>query len=312
MLRLFVIANHSAERAHMTESQIANLDGKVAIVTGAGRGIGQALARQLAACGAAVVVNDLDREPAAQTVDLIVGSGGTAIACPGSVTAAEFPQQLVDSALEEHGRIDIIVNNAGYIWNDPLHKISEEQWDAIQDVHLKAPFRILKAAAPYIMGAAKNESELEQRVVRKVVNVSSVSATRGAYGQSNYAAAKSGLFGLTRSLAQRVGPLQRDRQLCGIRLRRDPTDHKVRRPANDFHCRPAAQGGTPPRSGAGGRSDDTAGPQGDGRGGRRWSVAAVPSRIGLHIGPDPGGRRRDVAGRDWYDQVSGNAFTAAD
>ena len=189
----------------MTSTRVANLDGKVALITGAGRGIGSSLAQKLALCGASVVVNDLDAEPTEETVGLINDSDGKAVACAGNVTHDDFPERFIDTALNTYGRIDIIVNNAGYIWNDPLHKISDEQWDAIQDVHVKAPFRILRAAAPYIMKAAKEEAEAGKPVMRKVVNISSVSATRGAFGQSNYAAAKSGLFGLTRSLAKEWG-----------------------------------------------------------------------------------------------------------
>lgn len=189
----------------MPDRRIANLDGKVALVTGAGRGIGRRLAVKLAQCGAAVVANDLDSDPTSETVSEIASVGGRAIPCAGNVSDDEFPQRFIDCALDTFGRIDIIVNNAGYIWNDPIHKIADEQWDAIQDVHLKAPFRILRAAAPYIMKAADEEARAGNRVVRKVVNVSSVSATHGAFGQANYAAAKSGLFGLTRTLAREWG-----------------------------------------------------------------------------------------------------------
>ncbi len=184
---------------------VGNLTGKTALVTGAGRGIGQRLAVQLARCGASVVVNDLDSTPTDQTVREIESIGGRATACPGSVTDDAFPQRFIDTALDAYGRIDIIVNNAGYIWNDPIDRIEDEQWDAIQDVHLKAPFRILRAVTPYLKQAAKDELARGERVVRKVVNVSSVSATQGAFGQANYSAAKAGLFGLTRTLAKEWG-----------------------------------------------------------------------------------------------------------
>jgi len=184
---------------------VGDLRGKSALITGAGRGIGQRLAVQLARCGAAVVVNDLDSDPTHETVSEIESAGGQAVACAGSVTADDFPQRFIDTALDTFGRIDIIVNNAGYIWNDPIDRIEDDQWDAIQDVHLKAPFRILRAAAPHIKQASKEEASRGERVVRKIVNVSSVSATQGAFGQANYAAAKAGLIGLTRTLSKEWG-----------------------------------------------------------------------------------------------------------
>jgi 3-oxoacyl-[acyl-carrier protein] reductase len=186
---------------------MAKLTGKVALVTGGGRGIGRSLAEQLAAEGAQVVVNDLDREPAEATVSSIVAAGGTAIACPGSISAPDFPKRFIGAALDRFGDIHILVNNAGYIWNGPLHKISDEQWDAIQDVHLKAPFRILRELHGFLVERVARETADGVRVQRKIVNISSVSATRGSAGQANYSAAKAGLFGLTRTLAKEWGAL---------------------------------------------------------------------------------------------------------
>ncbi|MFG2056811.1 SDR family NAD(P)-dependent oxidoreductase [Micromonospora sp. NPDC048930] len=188
---------------------MAKLDGKVAIVSGSGRGIGREIARKLAAEGAAVVVNDLDEEPAAQTVADIAAVGGRAVACVGSVTEDGFAQRFVDTAVEQFGGLDVIVNNAGYTWDTVIQKMSDEQWDAILDVHLKAPFRILRAAQPVIAAAVKQAQAAGEPVpVRKVVNISSVAGLHGNAGQVNYAAAKAGVTGLTRALAKEWGRYQ--------------------------------------------------------------------------------------------------------
>ncbi|WP_287460489.1 SDR family NAD(P)-dependent oxidoreductase, partial [Accumulibacter sp.] len=125
---------------------MAKLAGKVAIVSGSGRGIGRAVALKLAAEGAHVVVNDVDTAPAAETVSDIVAAGGQAVACVGSVTTADFAERFVQTALSQFGGLDIIINNAGYTWDNVVQKMSDEQWQAMLDVHLTAPFRILRAA----------------------------------------------------------------------------------------------------------------------------------------------------------------------
>jgi 3-oxoacyl-[acyl-carrier protein] reductase len=186
---------------------MSRLAGRVALVTGAGRGIGLSLVRRLASEGARVLVNDLDPEEAEAAARSLRDSGGTAVAYPGNVTDAEFPRGFIATALEQFGDIHILVNNAGYIWNGPLHKINDEQWDAIQNVHLRAPFRILRQLRGFLDERVGEERKNGAVVHRKVVNVSSVSATGGAAGQANYAAAKAGLHGLTRSLAKEWGPL---------------------------------------------------------------------------------------------------------
>ncbi|MEA3106259.1 MAG: 3-oxoacyl-[acyl-carrier protein] reductase [Gammaproteobacteria bacterium] len=137
---------------------MTRLTGKTALVTGGGRGIGLSLIRRLAAEGARVVVNDLDREPAEAAAAAICDAGGEALAFPGSVADRDFPRRFVEAALERFGDIHIVVNNAGYVWNGPLHKISEEQWDAIQDVHLKAPFRLLKELRSYLDAAVRGSA----------------------------------------------------------------------------------------------------------------------------------------------------------
>jgi len=186
---------------------MGRLEGRVALVTGGGRGIGQSLVQQLAAEGAAVVINDLDAEPTAAVVDLIRAAGGRAVACPGDVTSQDFPDNFIACALQAFGRIDILVNNAGYIWNSSVAAMSDAQWDAMQDVHLKAPFRITRALHGYLREATAREAAAGERVYRKIVNVSSISATHGSAKQAAYSAAKAGILGLTRTLAREWGSM---------------------------------------------------------------------------------------------------------
>jgi 3-oxoacyl-[acyl-carrier protein] reductase len=185
---------------------MGTLDGKVAIVSGSGRGIGREIALKLATEGAKVVVNDLDAEPAKETVAAIEAAGGQAVACVGSVTEADFGERFVQSAVDHFGGLDIIVNNAGYICDSVIQKMTDEQWDAILDVHLKAPFRILRAAQPVIAAAVKNAKAAGEPIpCRKVVNISSLAGTGGNAGQANYSAAKAGVTGLTKALAKEWG-----------------------------------------------------------------------------------------------------------
>lgn len=181
------------------------LENKVAIVSGSGRGIGREIALKLASEGARVVINDLDAEPAAQTVAEIVAAGGSAIACAGSVTDSGFADRFVRTAVDSYGGLDIIVNNAGYTWDSVVQKMSDEQWEAMLAVHLTAPFRILRAASNFIREAAKREADEGREVFRKVVNISSTSGVYGNAGQANYAAAKAGINGLTKAMAKEWG-----------------------------------------------------------------------------------------------------------
>ena len=183
------------------------LEGNVALVTGGGRGIGRCICLQLARLGARLVINDLDSEPADDVVREIAEFGGEAIAVTGDVTAPDFPETFLARAIERFGNAHLLINNAGYIWNAPLHRMSDEQWDAIVGVHLRAPFRLARAFHAAIASRVIQEKAAGQTVRRKIVNVSSVAATGGTAGQANYAAAKAGLFGLTRSLAKEWGPL---------------------------------------------------------------------------------------------------------
>jgi 3-oxoacyl-[acyl-carrier protein] reductase len=178
------------------------LDGKAAIVTGSARGIGRATAELLAEHGARVLINDLDGDVAEQAAGEIQGET-TVFA--GDLTKPGVPDELVKKALDDFGQLDIIVNNAGYTWDGVIHKMSDEQFQAMLDIHTVVPFRIARAAAPYLREIAKTEKEAGQEVFRKIVNVSSISGTMGNAGQANYSAAKAGLVGLTKTLAKEWG-----------------------------------------------------------------------------------------------------------
>ncbi|MFD7011724.1 SDR family NAD(P)-dependent oxidoreductase [Rhodococcus jostii] len=184
---------------------MGKLEGKSAVVTGGGRGIGRSIALKLAVEGARVVVNDLDAEPAKSVVEEIRAAGGEAVDFPGSVTADGFADGFVGAAVENFGGIDIIINNAGYTWDNVVQKMTDEQWHAIIDLHLKAPFDILRAAQPVISAAAKAEKSAGRVVQRKVVNVSSVAGIFGNVGQANYSSAKAGVIGLTKAMAKEWG-----------------------------------------------------------------------------------------------------------
>lgn len=181
---------------------MTRLDGQVAVVTGAGRGIGRAVALKLAGEGAAVIVSELDEGPGAETVELIQAGGGEAHLLAGDVTEPDFGERLVDGALERFGRIDIVVNNAGAIWNTTILKATDEQWHSMMDLHASATFRILRAAGRYFREAAKSA---DGDVPRRVVNISSVSGLYGAATEVSYSAAKGAVIALTRSLAKEWG-----------------------------------------------------------------------------------------------------------
>ena len=184
---------------------MGKLEGKVALVTGSGRGIGQAIALKLASEGARLVINDLDADPANETVALLKAKGVEAIACVGSVTAPDFSERYVKMAMDHFKGIDIIVNNAGYTWDNVIQKMTDEQWYAIIDCHLTAPFRILRAAQPHIKALHAAEAAEGREVFRKIVNISSTSALKGNAGQMNYSSAKAGVIGLTRALSREWG-----------------------------------------------------------------------------------------------------------
>jgi len=181
------------------------LVGKSAIVTGSGRGIGKSIAKLFADHGASVVINDIDAEVAEATAKEITTAGGKAVVCAGSVTDVEFPDRLVKTAAEAFNGIDILVNNAGYTWDAVIQNMTDEQWYAMIDVHLTAPFRIIRAAAPYMRDAAKREIADGTRVQRKIINVSSTSGVAGNAGQVNYSAGKMGIVGVTKTMAKEWG-----------------------------------------------------------------------------------------------------------
>src|SRR5579859_6377445 len=184
---------------------MGKLDSKVAIISGSGRGIGRALALKLAAEGASVVVNDLDEAPANEVVAAIKAAGGRAVACAGDVTAETFGERFVQTALGEFNGLDIIVNNAGYTRDGVIQKMSDEQFQAMLDVHVVAPFRILRAAADPIRSLHKRDIAEGRDVVRKVVNISSMAGTNGNAGQVNYASAKAAMIGMTRTMSKEWG-----------------------------------------------------------------------------------------------------------
>jgi 3-oxoacyl-[acyl-carrier protein] reductase len=178
------------------------LDGKAAIVTGSARGIGRATAELLSAQGAQVLINDLDGDVAEQAAGEIAGE--TAVFA-GDLTKPGAADQLVQAAVDAFGKIDIIVNNAGYTIDAPVHKMSDEQFQAMIDIHTVVPFRVIRAAAPHLREPAKKEREEGVEVFRKIVNVSSTSGTFGNAGQANYSAGKAGVVGLTKTIAKEWG-----------------------------------------------------------------------------------------------------------
>lgn len=182
------------------------LDGKVALVSGSGRGIGRSVAEKLAHAGARVLVNDLDANVAEDTLSTIVGFGGQAALMIGDVTEPDFGQRFVAMAVETFGGIDIIVNCAGYAWDSILQKTSDDQWEAMLAIHLGAPFRILRAAQPVIAAAAKAEAAAGRPMGRRsVVNISSIAGLAGNVGQAGYASGKAGVIALTKTVAKEWG-----------------------------------------------------------------------------------------------------------
>jgi 3-oxoacyl-[acyl-carrier protein] reductase len=181
------------------------LENKVALITGSGRGIGRALALKLAGLGARIVVNDLDAALASEVVSEIQSRGGEATACNGDVTAVDFGDRFVAAAIQRFGALDIIVSNAGFARDGLVQRMTDGQFQQMLDVHLMAPFRILRAAAEPIRTFAKREASESCEVIRKVVLISSMAGTNGGAGQINYSSAKAGLIGMTKTMSKEWG-----------------------------------------------------------------------------------------------------------
>jgi len=182
--------------------QVGVLDGKAAIVTGSARGIGRATAEALAEQGAKVLINDLDGDMAEEASYEVQGE---TVAFAGDLTKEGVCERLIETAAEAFGQVDIVVNNAGYTWDGPIHKMTNDQFQAMLDIHTIVPFRVLRAAAPHLREPAKKERDEGREVFRKVVNVTSISGTMGNAGQANYSAGKAGIVGLTKTLAKEWG-----------------------------------------------------------------------------------------------------------
>lgn len=181
-----------------------SLSGKTAIVTGGGRGIGRAIVQKLASAGANVLACDLDQQALQETRSSVYNPERIALAC-GDLMQPALPQDIVNAALEAFDSIDIIVNCAGFSWDSVIQKTSDEQFLAMLNIHVIAPFRLLRAASDYLRATAKREIACGQRVMRKVVNITSISGTDGNPGQAGYSAGKAGVIGLTKTMAKEWG-----------------------------------------------------------------------------------------------------------
>ncbi|KAI0078535.1 short-chain dehydrogenase/reductase SDR [Panus rudis PR-1116 ss-1] len=195
----------AAQRLSQVSGHLTNtysrglLAGEVAIITGAAQGIGRSTALLFAKEGAKVVVSDLDEKKAQLVVDEIKTAGGDAIAVGGDVGADDFPQKIIDATIKKYGKLNHIVNNAGFTFDKMLHTTPDDAWDIIMKVHVRAPFRLIRAAAPYLRLKGSTEN-------RSIINVSSTSGLHGNVGQANYAAAKSAVIGLTKTICKEWGP----------------------------------------------------------------------------------------------------------
>ena len=265
------------------------LDGKSAIITGSARGIGRATAELFASEGAKVLINDLDGDVAEEASKEI--DGETAVFA-GDLTQAGACDDLVKAAIDAFGSVDIVVNNAGYTWDGVVHKMTDEQFQAMLDIHTIVPFRVIRALAPSWREAAKAEKAEGKEVFRKIVNISSVSGTMGNAGQANYSSAKAGVTGLTKTIAKEWGAVQGQLQRGRVRLRRDapdPGQGEGREDEGRRRQRGRGRARDPRADADDGLDDDPARPPGAARGGGRPGPVPLLGLGQLH--PRPGHQR---------------------
>ncbi|KAH9487314.1 3-oxoacyl-[acyl-carrier-protein] reductase FabG [Psilocybe cubensis] len=186
---------------HITNSNGRGLlAGEVAIITGAGQGIGRSTAILFAKEGAKVVISDIDAKRLESVEGEIKAAGGEVLSVAGDVGADDFPKKIVDATVQKWGKINHIINNAGFTFDKMLHTTPDETFDIIMKIHVRAPFRLIRQAAPYF------RLKPEARENRSIINVSSTSGLHGNVGQANYAAAKAAVIGLTKTIAKEWGP----------------------------------------------------------------------------------------------------------
>ena len=271
------------------------LDGKAAIVTGSARGIGRATAELLAEHGAKVLINDLDGDVAEEASNEMPGE---TVSFAGDLTKDGVPDKLVETAAEAFGQIDIVVNNAGYTWDGPIHKMSDEQFQAMLDIHNVVPFRVLRAAAPHLREPAKKEREEGKEVFRKVVNISSISGTMGNAGQVNYSSGKSGVVGLTKTLAKEWGQFKINVNAVAFGFVETQAHGRQGGVPVDRARGPGDQARNPRAAAPDGLDDDPARPPRDPRGGRRRRVLPLLTVVELRARSGAERDRRAVHGDD--------------
>jgi 3-oxoacyl-[acyl-carrier protein] reductase len=206
-----------------------SLSNKSAVVTGAGRGIGLAIARNLCGADASVLLVDIDESALEEARRALSGVGGKMATLAGDLTDPNFAQTVIDRQVEHFGSVDIIVNNAGYTWDSVIQKTTDEQFQAMLDIHVVAPFRVLRAAANWIRERAKKETQDGRAVIRKVVNITSISGLDGNPGQAGYASGKAAIVGLTKTLAKEWGRYNVTVNAVGFGL----IDTRLTKPMND-------------------------------------------------------------------------------
>ena len=238
------------------------LEGKAALVTGSARGIGRAAAALLAEHGARVLITDLDEDlAAARPPPSIGGDDGGLRRRPDE--GGRLPRRSSQATVDAFGQLDIVVNNAGYTWDGIAHRMSDDQFRAMLEIHTVVPFRVLRAAAPHFREPRSRGGRGGREVFRKVVNVTSISGTQGNVGQANYSAAKAGPGRADEDARARVGPLQGERERRRVRLRRDAPDRRAGEGARRSVRR---------------RRDPARDPRADARPRRRSSRSAAPRR----------------------------------